>query len=135
MRLLGDVVRVPDGVPHPDAELPTQNPDIEVTVPAGTRPLTLEVHGFRAIGWGGEYDIPATAITIHEPGVPATSTSEPFVLAAGIDTFVVSVSSAGLPEKARKRTIVYEGHITAPEVGGPITDPIRFVKPAVGPAE
>lgn len=120
--LLADLVRGPGpDLPPSTPTVPTPNPRITLTVPdhLTARPITLDPPAFRAIGWGGQYDIGAGAVTLTQP-----------VLTAGVSTFVVSVSSAGLPHDARSRTIVYEGRVTEAQTGGLVVGPIRFVKPA-----
>jgi hypothetical protein len=119
-RLLAGLGRGPGGeLPHPQPRTPTPNPEITVVVPDDLTGRPLQASGFRAIGWGGAFAIPVGDVVIGKP-----------VLAGGVSTFVVTVSSAGLPLPARKRTIVYEGRVTAAQTGNLVAGPIRFVKPA-----
>lgn len=82
------------------------------------RPIALMTDGFRAVGWGNDYALPASAITLR-----------PREIAEGEVEFEITVSTAALPAGARSRTIVYEGRVVDP-LGADVCDVVHFVKPA-----
>lgn len=102
---------------------PQPSPEVTARVPPAVahRPLTLETTGFRAIGYGAAYFLPAAAVSFD---------LQKNVLPVGVDEFTVKVDCKGLPTPAHRITIIYEGEITSTQTGALVTDPIRFVKPA-----
>jgi hypothetical protein len=110
---LGDlnIPRIPVEIGGPDG----------ITVPVlgavTRRPLQPRCEFFRAIGWSDEYAIDGRHVKFA-----------PEVLGANHNEFVVSVALVGLPDDARKRTIVYEGSVVDRN-GTQVCDPIHFVKP------
>lgn len=101
--------------------LPVPNPEITTTVASSVpqRPITLQAESFRAVGWGAAYAINASDVTLASP-----------VLQPGQDEFTITVKSDNLPAAACRRTLVYEGSVTDTQTGAPVSDPIRFVRPA-----
>jgi hypothetical protein len=93
-----------------------------VTVPVlatvTDRPILLATEGFRAVGWGDEYALPADAITLT-----------PRELSEGDVEFEITVSTKALPAEARARTIVYEARVVD-RSGADVCDVVHFVKSA-----
>jgi hypothetical protein len=104
----------PRSAAQPSSRVPGQ-----VDIP--DRPLTLHTIGFRAIGYGCEYFIHQNEV-VFEPSPRIEVGADP--------RFVMNVDWKTLPAEAKRRTIIYEGEVTAAETGRLVTDPIRFVKPA-----
>jgi len=105
----------------PPANVAQPSSRVHGRVDVDARPVTLHIVGFRAIGYGVDYFIHQNDITF-EPSAHVEQGADP--------RFVMNVDWKQLPPDARKRTIVYEGEVTAAETGELVTNPIRFVKPA-----
>ncbi len=103
------------------AKQPSSRVTARVPQSISGRPLTLETTGFRAIGYGAQYFLPAAVVTFD---------LQKDVLPPGVDEFTVTIDCKGLPPSAHEITLIYEGEITSTETGALVTDPIRFVKPA-----
>ncbi len=85
------------------------------------RPITLAAAGFRAIGWGNEFVLPAGAFEFSP---------DPPDLQAGTDTFGVTVLHDGVPAGAKTHTLIFEGMVVDNNTGAVVAGPIRVVKPA-----
>jgi hypothetical protein len=112
----------------PPATPPQPNPTtVTVDVPVDPSVFTTSAAGplrgeeLRAIGFGHLFKIPAGKVHV---GAPA--------LRNGLTTVRVSVDFTGVSNFERKRTIIYEGTITAPSATGaaPARYAVRVPKPA-----
>jgi hypothetical protein len=104
---------------------PVPDPTITATIESSVtnRPITLAAQSFRAVGWGNTFVIAATAVAFTNG-----------VLAQGETDVTFTVDSGALLEAGRRRTLVFEGVIVDQATGAPLTDTIRFVRPADPPS-
>ena len=112
----------PPGGRHPNPTTVTVDVPVDPSNVAVLTAASLTGGDLRAIGFGALYKIPAGKVQVGAPTLRQN----------GLTTVRVSVDFADVSNFERRRTIIYEGTITAPSPSGaaPVHHTVRVPKPA-----